>query len=383
MRYQLRHGPAARRADDTVYVNLGVHAQRATCPTLLTLPRPGPRVDLAVQRMCGCQLRSVPVRNVTVSLVSGRATQIPTATVGAAELDLIVEHWSGRIAQVLPDRPDIVVLPELFDRPHVSDQPAARSLVGAEVEAFARAKGTHVRDALAELAAAHGTYITYPSYRVGEEGEIYNSLEILGRDGAVVATYDKIVPTLGEVAGFVHPGHKVMAAELDFGRVSAAICFDLNFVQVRNAVAKVKPDLVLFPSAYHGGFVQSQWALDCRAYFAGCVYPPNRSTIVNPAGTEVASTSTYDFLLSHTINLDYVVVHLGYNTEKLGRLKAAYGPDVLIEDPGLVGMVVVSSRTPDRTAQEMIDEFDIQDLDGYFADSTAHLEGVEIGIQEF
>lgn len=323
------------------------------------------------------------MRNVTVSLVSGRATQIPSATVGPAELDLIVEHWTGRIAQVLPDRPDIVVLPEMFDRPQISAEPAPRFLRGQDLEAFIHAKGNHVRDALAELAVAHHTYITYPSYRVADDGAVYNSLEIIGRDGAVVATYDKIVPTLGEMAGFIRPGHEVMAAELDFGRVSAAICFDLNFAQVRATVAKVKPELVLFPSAYHGGFVQSQWALDTRAYFAGCVYPPNRSTIVDPAGTEIASTSTYDFLLSRTINLDYVVVHLGYNTEKLGRLKAAYGPDVLIEDPGMVGMVVLSSRTPERTAREMIEEFDIQDLDGYFADSTAHLEGVEIGVQEF
>lgn len=47
---------------------------------------------------------------------------------------------------------------------------------------------------------------------------------------------------------------------------------------------------------------------------------------------------------------------------------------MLIEDPGLVGMVLVSSQSEEVTAQAMLEEFEIQDLDDYFADSAAHLQ---------
>lgn len=319
------------------------------------------------------------MRLTTVSLVSGHPVQITRDKVGDREFGQIIDHWTDRISRVLPDQPDLIVLPEMFDRPTVSGYPSAGQLSPDAKADFVQAKGSRVRDVLAEIAVRHATHITYPSYRVAENGSVFNSMEFIGRDGGTSAVYDKVMPTLGELSGLpVTPGREALCADLDFGRVSAAICFDLNFEQVRSAIAQVKPELIVFASAYHGGLMQNYWALSCRSYFVGCVSPPNRSTIINPTGHEVASTSPYDWLITRTINLDYKLVHLGYNREKLLQLKAAYGRAVLIEDPGLVGMVLVSSLSDDRTAMDLLTEFDIQDLDGYFHDSAAHLgpEGV-------
>jgi len=314
------------------------------------------------------------MRQTTVSLVSGRPVQITEPRVTDAEYAQIIDYWTDRISRILPDRPDLVVLPEMFDRPVVSGQPAPGQLPQEAKEEYAHGKGTRIRDALAEIAVEHHTYITYPSYRIADDGTVHNSIEFIGRNGGTAAVYDKIVPTLAETAGMgVQAGDTVLAADLDFGRVSAAICFDLNFEQVRAAVAQVRPQLIVFPSAYHGGLMQNYWALSCRSYFAGCVNPPNRSAIINPTGHEVASTSTYDWLITRTINLDYALVHLDRHREKLLALKGRYGREVLIEDPGLVGMVLVSSFTNEVTADQMLAEFEIQDLDSYFADSTAHL----------
>lgn len=316
------------------------------------------------------------MRQVTVSVVSGRPVQIQQPRVTDAEYDEIIGYWTDRISRILPDRPDLIVLPEMFDRPVVSGQPAPGQLPADAKHEFATGKGTRIRDALAEIAAQHSTYITYPSYRIEEDGTVRNSIDFIDRQGGSAAIYDKIVPTLAETAGLgVKAGDTALAADLDFGRVSAAICFDLNFEEVRSAVAQVRPNLIVFPSAYHGGLMQNYWALSCRSYFIGCVSPPNRSAIIDPTGHEVASTSTYDWLITRTINLDYALVHLDKHREKLVELKHAYGREVLIEDPGLVGMVLVSSLSEAATAAEMIAEFEIQPLDDYFADSLAHLSG--------
>lgn len=321
------------------------------------------------------------MRQTTVSVVSGHPVQIARPRVTDAEYGEIIDYWTDRISRILPDRPDLIVLPEMFDRPTVNGQPGPGQLPLDAKEEFARGKGTRIRDALAEIAETNRTYITYPSFRPAEDGTLFNAIEFIGRDGGTAAVYDKIVPTLAETAGIgVRAGDTVLAADLDFGRVSAAICFDLNFDQVRAAVAQVKPRLIVFPSAYHGGLMQNYWALSCRSYFVGCVNPPNRSAIINPTGHEVASTSTYDWLITRTVNLDYALAHLDKNREKLLALKRKYGREVMIEDPGLVGMVLVSSFSEDVTADQMLDEFEIQDLDSYFADSTAHLatSGVKI-----
>lgn len=314
------------------------------------------------------------MRPTTVSVVSGHPVTIMNDRVTDVEYGQIIDYWTDRIGRVLPDRPDLIVLPEMFDRPVVGAYPRFDQLALDAKEEFARGKGTRIRDVLAGIAAENRTHITYPSFRIEDDGTVRNSIEFLGRDGQVEATYDKIVPTLAEQAGMkVTPGNEVLAADLDFGRVSAAICFDLNFEQVRSAVAQVKPDLIVFPSAYHGGLMQNYWALTCRSYFVSCVSPPNRSLIIDPTGHEVASTSTYDWLITRTVNLDYALAHLDRNRGKLLALKTKYGRGVQIDDPGLVGMVLVSSETDGVSADQMLAEFEIQDLDGYFADSTAHL----------
>ncbi|MFW6599652.1 carbon-nitrogen hydrolase family protein [Propionibacteriaceae bacterium Y2011] len=314
------------------------------------------------------------MQNVTVSAVSGHPVQLAEPRVTDADLTRVVDHWTDRISRVLPDRPDLVVLPEMFDRPQVNGQPGPTQLPIEAREEFARGKGSRVRDALAEIAVTHHTYVTYPSYRVDDDGALVNALEFIGRDGGTAAVYDKIVPTLGEQAGLgIRPGDTVLAADLDFGRVSGIICFDLNFEQVRAAVAQVQPRLIVFPSAYHGGLMQNYWALSCRSFFVGAVNPPNRSAIIDPTGQEVASTSTYDWLITRTINLDYTLVHLDNNREKLLQLKQKYGPEVQIHDPGLVGMVIVYSHSDAVDSATMVAEFEMQVLDAYFADSTAHL----------
>lgn len=314
------------------------------------------------------------MQDTTISLVSGHPVVIESPRVAESQLKLIIDHWTDRISRVLHDQPDLVVLPELFERPVQAGTPQATGLSVEAKHEFVELRGGRVRDALAALAVAHRTHITYPAYRVDEDGKLRNAVEIIGRDGSTAASYDKIVPTLGEMRNMgIVPGQQAMAADLDFGRVSAAICFDLNFEPVRAAVAATRPQLIIFPSAYHGDLMQNYWAASCRSYFVGCVYPPNRSTIISPTGQLVASTSTYDWLLTRTVNLDYACVHLDFNREKLLALKARYGTGVQIDDPGQLGYVLVSSRTEGRRAAEMLAEFEIDDVDTYFAESAAHL----------
>ncbi|HID23062.1 MAG TPA: carbon-nitrogen hydrolase family protein, partial [Planctomycetaceae bacterium] len=172
-------------------------------------------------------------------------------------------------------------------------------------------------------------------------------------------------------AGVV-PGKEAPVFETDFGRVGMAICFDLNFDELRVRYKQARPDLILFSSMYHGGLMQAYWAYSCRSHFVGAISGRGTaSQIYNPLGELVASTTNYfDFVVAR-VNLDCALVHLDYNWSKLRAVKAKYGPKVKITDPGWLGSVLIASEHETIDVQSLIDEFQIERLDDYFARSLA------------
>ena len=113
--------------------------------------------------------------------------------------------------------------------------------------------------------------------------------------------------------------------------------------------------------------MQGLWAYSCQSFLVsaiGVIQLP--SEIVNPMGEIVASSTNYFNYTVSTINLDYKLVHLDYNWQKLVKLKAKYGDAVTIHDPGKVGAVMITSEDKNVSAAQMVTEFDIELLDTYF-----------------
>lgn len=88
--------------------------------------------------------------------------------------------------------------------------------------------------------------------RIDEDGKFRNSTILLDRVGKLTGIYDKNFPTIGEIGDGIKPGDEVPVFKCDFGRVALAICFDLNFEELLVKYEKAKPDIILFPSNYHG-----------------------------------------------------------------------------------------------------------------------------------
>ena len=160
--------------------------------------------------------------------------------------------------------------------------------------------------------------------------------------------------------------------ECDFGRVGCALCFDLNFDELRLQYVKLKPDLMLFCSMYHGGMMQNYWAYSCRCHFVGAVWRGNPSRIIAPTGEVVASTTNYFDYVTARINLDCRLAHLDGNWEKLSALKEKYGPNVRVHDPGRMGSVLISSEADEATVKDMVKEFKIELLDDFLERCLAH-----------
>ena len=293
----------------------------------------------------------------------------PASAAGDTEQQKVVEkmiaHWKRQFAQVLPDRPDLIVVPEACDRPSGFD---AEKLLE-----YYKVRKEQVQQFFAETARENNCYIVYSAYRVMPDGSRRNSSVLIDRKGNTTGIYNKNHPTIGEIEDGTLCGKEAPLFECDFGRVAMAICFDLNFDELRLKYVNAKPDLIIFSSMYHGGLMQSYWAYSCRCHFVGAIADSaTPSEIHNPLGQIIASNTNYFNFAVARVNLDCELVHLDYNWERLRKLKAKYGPKVTITDPDRLGSVLISSEHETISADEMIKEFEIDLLDDYLARATAY-----------
>jgi predicted amidohydrolase len=161
---------------------------------------------------------------------------------------------------------DIIVLPETC---RGQDEASAEPLDGPTITA------------ISGLARKHKTYIVCPIDR-SDGRQRFNSAVLLDRQGRVVSVYDKIFPLWhdeGRAVPPVLPGKSAVVCPTDFGRVGLAICFDVNWSDLWEQLARQGAELVIWPSAYSGGrrlqaravdnhyyVMSASWIPDCRVY---------------------------------------------------------------------------------------------------------------------
>ena len=298
--------------------------------------------------------------HVTIATIGNRVPEVDKAQGMQWVVEQVIRFWTKKLAQVLPDKPDLIVLPEYCD--------FAKGLTKEETNEYLRIRQDQIMDFFATQAKAHNCYIAFGMQRAMQDSTYRNSCIVVNREGKIAGIYDKNFPTMDDIASGVKAGTETPLIRCDFGSIGCAICFDLNFEEVRRKYESLKPDIIVFPSMYHGGLVQSQWAYSCRSFFVGSMnFREIPSEVRDPLGEVIATSTNYSDFTVATINLDSRLVHLGGgNTPKLTRLKRKYGEKVKIKDPGMLGAVLVSCEDHHMTVDEMLKEFDIELLDNFF-----------------
>lgn len=301
---------------------------------------------------------------IKIATIGPRPLVVDSNTKPQKVVDKMIAFWKGRFAQVLPDQPDLIVVPEACDRP--AGFPLDKRLQ------YYRVRKDQVQKFFAGVARENNCYVVYSAAREMKDGTWRNSSVLLDRKGKVAGIYNKNHVVIEETtkAGILC-GRDATVVDCDFGRVGFAICFDLNFDELRLKYVKAKPDLLIFSSMYHGGLMQAYWAYSCRCHFVGAV-AGLPCEIRNPLGEVIASNTNYFDYTVATVNLDCRLAHLDYNWSRLKALKAKYGPKVTVKDPGYLGSVLVTSEHDEISVDEMIKEFEIELLDDYMVRALAH-----------
>lgn len=279
-------------------------------------------------------------------------------------VDVMKGFWQREADVLLRDRPDLIVMPEASDRYHC--------LQGQERIDYYRTRGNQMLEFWSEIARNNHTYVAYSAAREMPDGTWRNSTQLLDREGKVCGIYNKnhLVIAENTVYGILN-GKEAKAIQTDFGKVGCVICFDLNFEPVRKKYEAQQPQLLLFSSMYQGGLMQGYWAYACRSYFVGAICG-EECTVVSPVGETIARTTEYTHRLAKEVNLDFKLVHWDHHWDKLSALKAKYGRGVTIYDPGKLGAILVTNEMEGVTIDELLAEFEIEPLDGYFDRSLKH-----------
>ena len=296
---------------------------------------------------------------VKISTIGAVAPRIETGPTQKS-VDAIIEFWRGKFEAVLLDRPDLIVMPEVCD--------AYQGGASNDIWTYYDIRGDQILGLVAATARRHCCCIAYSAVRKMGDGSWRNSTRLIDRTGQVAGIYNKNHPTELELDDNILAGAEAPLIECDFGRVGCAICFDLNFDRLRVQYVAKKPDLILFSSVYHGGLMQAYWAYSCRSHFVSSIGGSQHcpSHVISPVGRVLASTTNYRDFVTTTVNLDCRIVHYDFHVEQLRALKQKYGPGVVIDDPGHLGSVLITSEMDDRTTDDLVQEFDLMLLDDYF-----------------
>jgi len=192
----------------------------------------------------------------------------------------------------------------------------------------------------------------------------HNSIVLLDRRGKLAGLYHKAYPTISELEGDIIPGPGPVVVETELGRIGFAICYDLNFAELRLGYRDLRPDLVLFCSAFRGGLQSVWWAYETRSHLVASVLDPT-GLVVNPLGRVLARTDVWSQTVTVTVNLDRAVVHLDYSNRNLAELRRKYGREFDFEWAEAEGVMLVTGLGK-RTAASLVEEAGWELVDDYF-----------------
>jgi nitrilase len=168
---------------------------------------------------------------------------------------------------IAEDKPDWVLLPECFD-----------FLGGSVADKLAIAEtipGGPAYKLCQDLAKAHGVYVHAGSIaeKVVGEDRVHNTTLVFDRNGKEVACYRKIhlfditAPdgTEYKESAAVKPGDAVVTYDCDGVTVGCAICYDLRFPELFQALARKGAQVIALPAAFTMQTGKDHWEVLLRA----------------------------------------------------------------------------------------------------------------------
>ncbi len=221
----------------------------------------------------------------------------------------------GFIVEAARRGSDLVLLPELWSTAY--DLGRAAELAAPLVQQAGEGAAGNWFGRLAALAQAQGIWVA-GSILEALDGRFYNSFTIYGPDGRLYAVYRKLhLFRLMEEEKYLAQGQEAVVAQLPWGDVGMAICYDLRFPELFRRYALGGARLMLIPSEWphprrtHWRTLLRARAIENQCFVAACnrVGETNganffgASAVIDPWGETLVEAGETEALLTVTIDL--------------------------------------------------------------------------------
>lgn len=255
-----------------------------------------------------------------------------------------------------------------------------------------RGQNDHTRETLAgptlqelgKLADKYDTYIVSPIDRIHGD-ERLNSAVLLDRNGKVAGIYDKVYPYWSEL-DFAQPvtvAKEIPVFETDFGRLGMAICFDVNFPEVWQALADQGAELVVWPSAYSAGTSLQAHAINHHYYVVSSTHLGD-CQVFDITGEKILDECGEGIHVSRiTLDLDRGIYHDNFNGQRRDNLLKDRGSEVELEKTlDREQWFVLRAKKPGVSARKLADFYGLEELRDYISRSRREMDkhrGTSIG----
>ncbi len=240
-------------------------------------------------------------------------------TAGVADdLDATVDALADALVRAEVRGVDLLVTPEMWSSGYA---------VGDRVAALAEPADGPLAERLGELARRHGVALAYgfPERTGGTDAPVFDSVQLLGRDGARLACYRK-THLYGDLdrSLFSPGGEAVVTADLPLAagsvRIGLLVCYDIEFPETARLHALAGTELLVVPTGLMTPYDEvAQRVVPVRALENGLALAyVNRvgtegeltycgqSVLVGPAGVDLARAERGERLL--VVDLDLATV---------------------------------------------------------------------------
>ena len=213
----------------------------------------------------------------------------------------------------------IVVLPEMFNCPYAR----------AYFHAFASRGHEASVESMSAWARENRVLLVGGSVPEIENGKIYNSCFVFDEQGRLLARHRKVHLFDVDIPGMrfheshtFTPGDAITVFDTRYGRMGAAICFDVRFPELFRAMAERGARVVFLPAQFNQKTGPRHWELLLRArasdnqvYVAGCAAAKyegfsyecwGHSTVTDPYGMVLASCDETEQILYAELDLGQV-----------------------------------------------------------------------------
>lgn len=165
--------------------------------------------------------------------------------------------------KVMPEKPDLVALGEMFQCPYVTKN----------FPLYAEEEGGDTWQRLSQLAAKHQVYLSAGTVPELDGGKLYNTAYVFDRQGRQIAKHRKVHLFDIDVEGgqsfkesdTLSAGNQVTVFDTEFGKTGICVCFDFRFPELGRLMALKGAKLILVPAAFNMTTGPAHWQIMFRS----------------------------------------------------------------------------------------------------------------------